>query len=180
MPNMLQMKNKRVDKFNKIIALTLSIMCLMIFVFVFVTAMVYSVDCYATLRIPIFSLVGVGLLALSYTVMALFKNRRLLKFCIFSFFVCFVFFTLFLNLTCRNNPYSIIDYGFVVDAAVEYSEIGEQFDSSYFSNFTVNAFLMLVLSGIIRFCRFINVYDYYDFGDIYPRDCTRYFLAAKK
>lgn len=136
---------------------------MVVFAFVFCVSMAYSFECFASVKILIFSLIGVLLFVLCYKLLALLSERykTLFNGFLVVFFLCFVFVTLFLNLTCRNNSYSIIDYGFVLDAAVEYAEIGEKFDSSYFSNFTVNAFLMLVLSGIIRFCRLIHIQDYY-------------------
>lgn len=148
-------------KIDRLMKLILKGICLLVFAFVFYSSMSYAFACYASHRILFYSLGGAILFGVCYILFTFLLKDKLLNCILVFFLLSFILISLFLKLTCRNDAYSIVDYGYVLDAAIEYVEVGEKFDSSYFSNFTVNAFLMLVLSGLIRFSRLIHLQDYY-------------------
>ena len=150
------------ESLRKYLNYSVVIVCLLVFAFAYCCAMVYSVECFSSVRIVVYSLIGVITLCALYCFLRfLSRFPKLLNIGCLIAFLCFISLCLYLNLTCKNAFSSIVDYGFVVDAAEEYSRIGNSFDYSYFTNFSVNFFTMFVISWLIKLSRLLGVSDYY-------------------
>jgi len=160
-------KEKSGSAVKKGLSLAVYFICIAVFGFVFCISMNYSFKCYNSIYIFFYSLLAFIIFVFIYLGLILASGfPRFLSVVIGMFFVLFTVVTFFLNMTCRNDPFSIVDYDFVLKAAKEYAEIGASFDSSYFNSFTVNAFLMLFLSAIIKLSNILNVSYYLLFAII--------------
>ena len=147
---------------RKIFSPMITGICLITFAFCYICAMEYSYHCFTSLRIILYSLLGAVTLGGIYLLLRfLSRFQSLMKALFLVIFLGFVSLCLYLNFTCKNDYNSIIDYGFIVDAAEEYARIGNQFDYSYFSNFTVNIFVTFVLSWLIKLSWLLHIEDYY-------------------